>query len=375
MQHSRLAPFRHLKNAGRMSPFLCAIILLGLYSSLASAANFSQVYEWPDVMDYEWPSEEIKIKTLKTFKQEYMYPRSMVIYGSRLFLSLQSYGGVILPVTLVSLPMSGASSASPKLTPVPSWDMHKNGNCDKIEEATGIQVDSVGRLWVLDNGSDNCKAKIWTIDLMNGNRNKIIHRFSFSYGLHDLVLDETPSGTLAFISRWRQKHIIVFSLEKNQSWNVYTPGIRGTSIAITPKNKEIPRQIYLGNYLSAELKSISVDAIRNGTGTVNGETIFGNWTERPYRMRIDNHGTMYAAFWFKNYISSFRTSMWPFLVRRIYEVAGLDDNAAEPFAFASDQKETLWLSVFDRLRKPRYRLLKAADEAKSISASRTRRLW
>ncbi|CAB3382142.1 Hypothetical predicted protein [Cloeon dipterum] len=351
-----------LEEAASMTPFFVTFFLLGL-SSLATATNFTQVFEW-NKLDYEWPSEESRTQALKkgTYLPDNIEPHYIAVYGSRLFLSLESYGGI--PVTLVSLPTSSASTAPPKLTPFPSWDMHgKIGDCDKIEEARGLEVDSVGRLWLLDSGSNTCNAKLWTIDLANNDQTRLIHEFEINHSMHDLVLDETPNGTFAYISRWREQHIVMFSLALNQSWIVHcTPGLRLTSIAMSPKD-QTPRQLYLAK--SKELYSFSVAALHNGTRRVY-PTLIANWTGPPYRMLMDNHGTMYAAFLWENYTSSWNSSQ-PLQEQRFFEVAR--KNIYWPFTFALDQNGTIWMTVFDTImntgRPISQRLFKAAVGAKS----------
>ncbi|XP_065336162.1 protein yellow-like [Cloeon dipterum] len=344
-----------------MSPFFVTTFLLGL-SSLATAANFTQVYAWPNELDYEWPSEASRAQALEygTYDPAKIYPRYMAVHGSRIFLSLKE--SISIPVTLVSLPTSSASSAPPKLTPFPSWDMHRKvlGNCSKIQEAEGLEVDSVGRLWLLDQGSSvsNCYAKLWIFDL-NNNETELIHRFSFHDYLHDLVIDETANGTFAYIARWVEKHIVVFSLERNESWIVNTPGIVVLSIALSPKGHEA-RQLYLSNLNYKQLHLISASTLRDGNGTAN---LMGNWSVRDtYQMLMDNHGTLYSGFMYQNYASTWNTSR-PFLEQRFYQVAGL--RSSWPFTFSLDQNETFWMTVFDDENMPRFRLLKAAVGAKS----------
>ncbi|XP_065336590.1 protein yellow-like [Cloeon dipterum] len=214
----------------------CFVIVL-LHVSLATTADFSQVFKWQDELDYEWPSEKSRTHALKvgTFKPSNFEPRYMAVSRTRIFLSL--FRTVGISVTLVSLPTSSASSAPPKLTPFPSWDMHGYGDCNKIERARGLEMDSVGRLWVLDSGSEKCDVKLWIFDLFNNDRTKLVHRFTIQKWMHDLVLDETPNGYFAYIVRWEEEHIVVFSLERNQSWNVYTAGIKAFSIAVSPKSR------------------------------------------------------------------------------------------------------------------------------------------
>ncbi|XP_065334614.1 protein yellow-like [Cloeon dipterum] len=340
-----------------MTPFSVAIFLLGL-SSLAAATNFTQVFEWKE-LDFEWPSEASRAKALEdgTYDPAKIYPRYIAVHGSRIFLSLKE--SISIPATLVSLPTSSASSAPPKLTPFPSLDLHLNesGNCEKINRAEGLQVDSVGRLWVLDQGlsASNCSAKLWIFNL-NNNETELIHRFSFTDQMHDLVIDETPNGTFAYIARWSEPHIVVFNLERNESWIVDTPGVEVVSIAMSPKEER--RQLYLEELYKDELFSISVAALRNGTRTAEPELI-GKWKGTPYRMLVDNHGTLHAAILSEDYASSWNTSQ-PFKEQRFYEVADLD--YIWPFTFTLDQIGTLWMTVFDNTKTPRFRILKASPE-------------
>ncbi|XP_065336588.1 protein yellow-like [Cloeon dipterum] len=342
-----------------MNPLLFVIVLLHL--SLATAANFTQVFEWPDGMDYEWPSETKRIQALQAgaFKPENIVPLFMAVFGSRIFLSLDKVDGI--PVTLVSLPTSKASTASPKLTPFLSWHMHEYGNCKNIEQPTGLEVDNVGRLWVLDSGSENCNSKLWIFDLSNHDQTVLIHHFPNAYYLHDLVLDETPNGYFAYSTQWGENDIVAFSLEREESWTVKTPGMRVLSTALSPK--EEPRQLYLGKYNSTELYSTSVAELRNGNRTANPKPI-GKWIGyNSYRMLMDNHGTMYAAFWEINYIISVNIYQ-PDQAQNFHEDEKM--STEWPFTFSLDSSGTFWMTEFIKTRtRPTYRLLKAAVGSKS----------
>ncbi|XP_065334417.1 protein yellow-like [Cloeon dipterum] len=353
-----------------MTPFFVAIFLL------ATADTFTQAYESSGDGDTEDSTEDSSYDEsvydlsmescmkqdleYQTFKPQDIEARYMAVYGTRIFISLGKSTGI--PATLFSFPTNGAFSASPNLTPFPSLVMHKFGDCNKIEEARGVQVDAVGRLWVLDYGSDDCNGKIWTIDLSDNDHTELIHRFGSRDWIRDLALDETPNGTLAYISQFGGQHIVVYSLERNQSWTVHTPGIKAYSIALSPKDEE-PRQLYLGQLSSTELFSISVAELRNGNRTSNPKLI-GNWTAEPYRMRMDNHGTMYATFRRKNFIQSWKTSQ-PFEEQHFHEVAG--PNNCVPFTFALDHDGILLIMLFDYCNKPR--LLEAAVGEKSFKTS------
>ncbi|CAB3382147.1 Hypothetical predicted protein [Cloeon dipterum] len=346
-----------------MCPFVCAIFLLCL-SSLSTAAKFTQVYKWSE-MDFEWPSEATRTQAMEngTYNPKKIYPRYMAVYGTRIFLSLEKLAGI--PATLVSLPTSSASYAPPKLTPFPSWDLHLHGkgDCEKIQEARGLEVDSVGRLWVLDSGSDKCNSKLWTIDLNNKDQTKLMHRFSLRGLMHDLVLDESTNGTFAYSTRggaWSEYKFNIFSKDKNESWTVETQEVEIFSIAMSPK-KEQSGKLYVSSLNWKELFSISIAALRNGTRAENPKPI-GHWTEKPYRMLMDNRGTMYAAFRWQNHTTSWNSSQI-FQEQTFYEVVELDSEW--PFTFALDENGIFWMTACDEEKKPICRLFKAAVGAKS----------
>ncbi|CAB3377163.1 Hypothetical predicted protein [Cloeon dipterum] len=245
------------------------------------------------------------------FTPEKIAPLFMAVFGSRIFLSLNKEDGI--PVTLVSLPTSNASSAFPKLTPFPSWHMHTYGNCKHIEQAAGLEVDSVGRLWVLDIGSDDCNTKLWIFDLSNNDQTVLIHDFPKNvYYLHDLVLDETPNGYFAYSTQMRNRD-------------------NSSSANTTPMNCV---QFPLPHFVT------DIEA-----------------------MLMDNHGTMYAAFWKINYIISVNMHQ-PDQAQSFHKVEKM--NSEWPFTFSLDWSGTFWMTFFNYTGKmPTYKLLKAAVGAKS----------
>ncbi|XP_065336556.1 protein yellow-like [Cloeon dipterum] len=157
-----------------MSPFLAAIFLFSL--DVANAINFTTVYEW-DKFDFIWPSEaDTSNGQIKNeYRPENVVPSFMAVFGERLFLSLASNTGI--PATLVWLPTSGTSTAPPKLAPFPSWHLHKKDKCDTIQMAKGVETDTDGRLWVLDDGGEICPSKIWIFNLLNKDTIERVHQF------------------------------------------------------------------------------------------------------------------------------------------------------------------------------------------------------
>ncbi|XP_065349967.1 protein yellow-like [Cloeon dipterum] len=354
-----------LKSSNAMSPFFAAIFLHGL--CLANAVNFTTVYEW-DNFDFIWPSEanNSKGETDQKFYSDNVLPRYMAVFGERLFLSLD-FG---TPATLVWLPTSGTSTAPPKLAPFPSLDLHKANNCDTIQWAKGMETDTDGRLWVLDNGSSSCPSKLWIFDLLNHDTTDRVHQFphsvvSHSIGgrrMYDMVLDKNPDDDLAYTTDYHSEYIVVYSRKLDKSWTVKTPGRTWFSLAVSP-NREA-RQLYIKKSRSKELYSVSVSELKNEGGSAAPKLV-GEFAEMPYRMVIDGANVLYAAFYRKTYFTKWNISE-PFREQHFYETGYLDSNW--PFTFAFDSNDTFWLTVrdeTDEINGYRHKLLKAAVGARS----------
>ncbi|CAB3379999.1 Hypothetical predicted protein, partial [Cloeon dipterum] len=359
---TRRGAAREARGSNKMSPLFAASFLLGL--CLASAIDFTTVHEW-DEFDYIWPSQsgaDTSNEEMKTnFNPLELDLRYMAVFGERLFLSLIVHSGT--PASLVWMPKSGSSTAPPKLAPFPSWDLHKNDNCNTIQNARGMEPDTDGRLWVVDDGNRNCQAKLWIFDLANNDKTERIHQFPntfvhHSYGarkLVDIAVDKTPEDSLAYITENYSEHIIVYSLKMDKSWTVNTPGTRWYSLALSPIREA--RQLYLGRSYTDELYSISVSELKNegGNATVN---LIGKWKEKLYALLIDSNNVLYAAMIKQNYLSKWNISE-PFRRQRFHGVRTL--NTYLPFTFAMDTTNTLWLTERNQSGGAnRYKLLKAA---------------
>ncbi|XP_065334598.1 protein yellow-like [Cloeon dipterum] len=299
-----------------------SVAIFLVFLSLATAVDFTTVYEWPEVMAYYWPpSEAVRKEALvhRSFKPDEIQPNYMAVYGHRIFLSLYNSKDTHLPASLVYLPTSSANlGTSPKLSAYPSWIHHRMGDCrSTIHAARGLEVDSVGRLWVHDSGTFDCPPKLLIFNLANDHR-ELEHTYPFDFQIRDMVVDETPHGFFAYMTPYyHDSHMFVFSLKSKQSWKVDTPRVEGFSIALSPKGE--PRQLFLGNYSSGEVVSYSVDELRNGIRTASPTRIAGTLSSFPNRMAVDKAGTLYASIWGKNYITSWNMSQ-PLQEHRYYQV-------------------------------------------------------
>ncbi|XP_065353991.1 protein yellow-like [Cloeon dipterum] len=349
-----------------------ATLLLGLCG--ANAVNFTTVYEW-DKFDFLWPPEaDTSIGQIKqNFTPDNVEFRYMAVYGERLFLSLDTDPGI--PTSLVWLPTNGTSTAPPKLAPFPSLDLHKKDICDNIQAAGGLETDTDGRLWVLDDGSDKCPGKLWIFNLLKNDQTERVHQFPdtvvshFYLGrsLSDLVLDKTTDDLLAYITDARSEQIVVYSRKMDKSWSVKTPSEgRWFSLALSP-NREARHELYLRRAGSNELYSVSVSELKNEGGSAAVKFI-GQWTGKPYKMLIDGANVLYAASWGQDYLSKWIISQ-PFREQRFYEVGEL--GAYWPFTFALDANGNLWMTELNvNGGGNRHKLLKAAVGARSNSFSK-----
>ncbi|XP_065334803.1 L-dopachrome tautomerase yellow-f2-like [Cloeon dipterum] len=252
--------------------------------------------------------------------------------------------------------------------PIYCW---KKDKCDTIQRAYGIDTDSDGRLWVLDDGGSQCPGKLWIFDLLNNDTIERVHQFpdavvshSFSNRyLRDIALDKTPEDSLAYITDLSFEHIVVYSRKLDKSWSVKTPGRKWESLALST-NREA-RQLYLRGFESKELHSVSVSVLKNeGVGSISVKLV-GEWTGSPYRMVIDGANVLFAAFTEQSYASKWNISE-PFREQRFHEVGELD--AYWPFTFALDTNDTLWVTQrieIEAENKTRHKLLKAAVGARS----------
>ncbi|XP_065336553.1 uncharacterized protein LOC135937331 [Cloeon dipterum] len=224
-------------------------------------------------------------------------PQYLAIYGQRLFISLELRTGAS---TLVWLPISTEhkSSPPPKLVPFQPKNSIDMGECNTISSPRGLEVDPLGRIWVLDNGNKDCPAKLWICNLANSDETIKVHQFpdtvfsSNKKELGEVVLDKTQDNWFAYITNKDSKHLILFDLNMNNFWTVQFPWKKVGVLAINPKNE----QLYLSQHDSQELYAIPVVDLRDGSQNKNWKRI-GSWPDNSCtKMQFDSAGVLYAAF-------------------------------------------------------------------------------
>ncbi|XP_052127208.1 protein yellow-like, partial [Frankliniella occidentalis] len=121
---------------------------------------FRAVYEWFKI-DYAWPDENLKAAALRA--SQYIPENNALggikVWRDRMFLSVPRMKEGV-PSTLNSVPAQPrGGSNSPRLDPFPSWEWQELGNCSALQNVHGFEIDSEGRMWVLDSGRVNVKGR------------------------------------------------------------------------------------------------------------------------------------------------------------------------------------------------------------------------
>ncbi|XP_065334835.1 major royal jelly protein 4-like [Cloeon dipterum] len=290
-------------------------LLVCPFAASANALEFTSVYEWNE---FKFTLPDNSVKSLEPRQVEAWY---LAVSCKKVFLGIH-HGSKTINYTLAWLP-TNATSTTPQLYPYPSWEVQERANCRIIQSARGLTVDSVDRLWVLDNGNIKCPAKLLIFNLKNDSV-EFIHEFphdvvSHNYGarsLHDLVLDETKNGSFAYISVRETQHFLVFDLTRNRSWRVQTKNIYVHALALSPlKNRT---RLFVSHYFSRELFSISVSNLRAGEENVTPISV-GQKSFYSNRLTMDDRGLLYFGLGNNRSVSVWNSSE-SFHEKQVYQV-------------------------------------------------------
>lgn len=211
------------------------IVLFALFLTITSAQRFKVLYEW-NYVNFTWPTEDSLRSSIS--KGEYI-PENNIISG------LKYYDGYFyitlprmkqgVPATLTRIPaMAYENDTEPLLEPYPNWEMNKEGECDALQNVQNVEIDTDGKMWILDAGrtetmtkllSSKCKPRLLIYDIKD---QVTVSNYYFpesvtnnrSY-LYDLVIDDVDGG-YAYITdnSGADPGIIVFSLKQKKSWKI-----------------------------------------------------------------------------------------------------------------------------------------------------------
>ncbi|XP_033215092.1 protein yellow-like [Belonocnema kinseyi] len=231
------------------------VIFATLLAIGCSHDSFRVTFQWKYI-NVTWPSVEAKEKALKRF--EYIPANNGItgikIWKGQMYLAIPRFKTGV-PVTLAVTPAvpetievysnSGPikfNITEPKLRPFPNWEMQEIGDCGAFQFVQSMEIDPLGRMWVLDTGrvhtmtlnpEANCPPRLVILDLENDGA--VLRSIVFppevasreTVFLNDIVLDHEDGG-YAYITDTSEQDpgIIVYSLRNNTSWKVRHQSMR-----------------------------------------------------------------------------------------------------------------------------------------------------
>ncbi|XP_043785343.1 protein yellow-like [Apis laboriosa] len=281
------------------------VLLLTLVAVAKCHEPFRVVFQW-NTIDVMWPSEENKEYAIS--HGDYVPANNFIagikFWKGKMYLTIPRWKDGV-PVTL------GVTSAkpvnyitAPKLEAFPNWEMQKIGDCSAFQMVQSMEIDPIGRMWVLDSGKmsplslevkTTCPPRLVILDLEKNGEVLRIYEFPTNVAHHgtahlnDIVLDHEDGG-MAYItdSDRNDPGIIVYSLRNNTSWKVRHDSMKAKHEAVkfmiskTPINIPVPidgialspassndRQIYYSPLSSFYLYSIPTSVLKNNESNVD----------------------------------------------------------------------------------------------------------
>ncbi|XP_006611041.1 protein yellow-like [Apis dorsata] len=281
------------------------VLLLTLVAVAKCHEPFRVVFQW-NTIDVMWPSEENKEYAIS--HGDYVPANNFIagikFWKGKMYLTIPRWKDGV-PVTL------GVTSAkpvnyitAPKLEAFPSWEMQKIGDCSAFQMVQSMEIDPIGRMWVLDSGKmsplslekkTTCPPRLVILDLEKNGEVLRIYEFPTNVARHgtahlnDIVLDHEDGG-MAYItdSDRDDPGIIVYSLRNNTSWKVRHDSMKAKHEAVkfmiskTPINIPVSidgialspassndRQIYYSPLSSFHLYSIPTSVLKNNESNVD----------------------------------------------------------------------------------------------------------
>jgi sugar lactone lactonase YvrE len=390
------------------------LTIVGALVSLVWAHEpFIVQFQW-NYLNYSWPSEEAYLKADKD--ESYMEKNNVVtgikLWKDKMYLTIPRYKNGV-PVTLAvtsSTPINGQTA--PKLEPYPNWDMQRIGDCSAFQFVQSIEIDPMGRMWILDSGrsatmtleaKSSCPPRLVILDINNGG--VVLRSYPFptevahpeSALLNDIVLEHEDGG-LAYIVDSDDKNpgIIVFSLQNSTSWKVshesmkakpdavgfiieqtrVTQSIPVDGIALSPANTEGDRTLYYTplssfNIFAVLTKVLKSEGLRNNIGQY--VRVLGRKPSQTDGMMMSNTGVLYFGLLADDAVSMWDSKNPSFVTGQ--RIISRDHHLMQwPDSFAFDEKGQLWC-ITNRLHtflhnslnieKPNFRAIMARVNMKS----------
>lgn len=144
------------------------------------------------------------------------------VYYGRAFLCLQhASSSSSLPTLVEASWPENIIGVKPKIFPSESSHLRRVGKCKGIKQAKSTDIDTNGRLWLIDNGNEACSAKIVVYDLLYFNDEVHLQAFGGLKGktFSKIVIDPINSengDTRAYISMIDEDYLLVYSFNERK---------------------------------------------------------------------------------------------------------------------------------------------------------------
>ena len=280
-------------------------ILLLLVAMATCHEPFQVIFQW-NTIDVVWPSEEDQQYAIA--HGDYIRANNFIsgvkLWKGKMYLTMPRWRDGV-PVALAvtsSTPVNRVTA--PSLTAFPSWEMQKVGDCTAFQYVQSMEVDPMGRMWVIDSGrvaplaietKPGCPPRLAILDLEKNGEVLLSYEFPQHVARHetaylnDIVLDHEDGG-LAYItdSDREDPGIIVYSLRNNTSWKIRHDSMKAKPEAVrfmvaqTLVNVPIPvdgialmpvssndRKIYYSPLSSFHVYSLPTHALKSNSSNVD----------------------------------------------------------------------------------------------------------
>lgn len=389
-----------------------SIILLSILIGVAMCHEpFQVIFQW-NTIDVVWPSEEEKQFAIA--HGDYVPGNNFIagikFWKNEMYLTVPRWKDGV-PVTL------GVTSATPvnrvtapKLEAFPSWEMQKIGDCKAFQLVQSMEIDPIGRMWVIDTGRTTalsmdsktiCPPRLVILDLeKNG---EVLKSYDFpanvarpgSAYLNDIVLDHQDGGMAYITDNDREDPgIIVYSLMNNTSWKIRHDSMRAKSEAVrfmvskTPVNLPIhvdaialspasveDRQVYYSPLSSFHLYSMPTSVLKGNTTNVDPYVKeLGRKNSQTDGMMMSSTGVLYFGLLADDAVAMWDTKQSPSFTTGQRVISRDHERMQWPDTFAFDEEGSFYC-VTNSLQNvlsnrvdentPNYRVIRTRTGAKS----------
>ncbi|XP_069961723.1 dopaminechrome tautomerase isoform X2 [Bactrocera oleae] len=289
------------------------------WSQYTQRPNFSRLKELIKVyeaknLEFGFPSEDDRQKALR--KELYIpdnpLPIDVDVYyppsgeEPKIFVTIPRFGQGV-PYSLAYLTNVVRPNGT-ELQPYPSYDFHKThgDDCDGLTSVYRIQIDSCGKMWILDSGEiefkQHCAPQLVVLDIATS---KVVHRYRFPKGMFKPTIsrfvtpyvdiaDPAPKGScqeaIVYMADPTGTGFVVYDVQHERSWRVEnkytypdpdfgTHTIAGESFelldgtfgfAVTPRGLGLRRMLYLHSLSNDAQVAIPLDIVNDPTYWNNG---------------------------------------------------------------------------------------------------------